>query len=344
MKLSWAEKVQAVADTRKAANQPVWDMISALNQTRDLPREEKNAYLGQLYAALSDKDVSQATVDQSAKFQVGTSFRSSMNNLRRIKARLRSFGISIFPGGNPKLKDRAFASSLGIPVPTTYAENVSIGEIELLPRTIVKPVKGSSSMGVFYIDDELRAYSMRSSKSYASFKEAGAEIRTYEAQISFDRWLVEEAILTDKGKPANDFKVYAFYGVAGMYLEIDRTTSGVAKYATYDQAGELIGLGPRQESFSGNGIPKDLSSYVEKMSLASPVPFLRFDFHHGHDGVYLGEITPHPGGTYAGQLYDSVDTMLGHHFADAEARLVLDLLNGKDFPEFHAAYGEVLPQ
>jgi hypothetical protein len=338
MTSSWAERVRAAVQARQAANEPVWDLIDAINREKGLLPEDRDAYLGALYGVLSDKDVTQSTATQSAQFDMGTSFRSHINDLRRVKARLRGLGLSIFPGGNPKLKDRAYANSLGVPVPQTYVENIKLQEIQIIPGTIIKPVSGSSSLGVFFVDAQGKIHSIRTSETYESLDEASAEIDKYKDQISSNRWLVEEAILASTGKPAHDIKVYAFYGKPGMFLEIARGAGRTAKYATFDENGSQIGLGPRQESFPGTGLPEEIYTYVTKLSLAAPVPFLRLDFHKGADAVYLGEITPHPGGTYAGQLYENVDAMLGQHFADARARLIRDLLRGKKFPEFQAAY------
>lgn len=336
--MSWTERVQTVADERMAANKPVWDLIHKLNRDKELSSSEKHSYLKALYGSLSDKDVTQALVSEAATYQTGTSFRSSINDLRRVKSRMRKLGMNLFPGGNPKLKDRSFAAALGIPVPKTYSENVSFAKIELIPDSVLKPLQGSSSRGVFYVDQELKLHSIKNSIVYDSLQEAKAEVVEYKNLISANRWLLEEAILTSSGQPANDFKVYAFYGVAGMFLEIDRRQGSTTKYTTYDHSGRQIELGPGYLSVSGSGIPQGLRTMVEKLSSAAPVPFLRLDFHHGEKGIYLGEITPHPGGTYSGELFEDVDNMLGQHFADAKARLYVDLLNGKRFPEFRAIY------
>lgn len=337
--MSWPKRVQEVADARTAANKPVWDLIDGLNKDENLSSAEKQEYLSALYGSLSDKDVTQALVSEAAAYQVGTSFRSSINDLRRVKSRMRKRGLNIFPGGNLKLNDRAFAAALGIPVPNTFAEDVPLAEIELISDSVLKPMRGSSSRGVFYVDSSLRLHSIKTSKTYASVHEARTEISEYKDRISANRWLLEEAILTSEDRPANDLKVYAFYGVAGMFLEIDRHFQSGPKYATYDHVGHEIELGPAYQSFSGSGIPGGVRAMVEKLSLAAPVPFLRLDFHHGKKGTYLGEITPHPGGTYSGELFESVDKMLGHHFSEAKARLYADLLNGKVFPEFRLSYG-----
>ncbi|MDR7346916.1 ATP-grasp fold amidoligase family protein [Enteractinococcus fodinae] len=292
-----------------------------------------------LYDSLSDKDVRQDIVMDAVKFGVGTSFRASMNALRRTKSYARAMGQDIFPGGNDKLRDRAFGEALGIAVPKTYKKDARLEDVELIPRTILKPLKGSSSLAVFYVDDSCTLHSVRSSKTYASLAEADREIRRYKDHITVDRWVVEEAILDAANKLANDFKVYSFYGFAGMFLEIDRSSSAKPRYATYNANGEVIKRNSREITFEGTGVPPSIYELSNRISLASPVPFLRLDFHIGAEALYLGEITPHPGGVHAGAIYEELDQRLGRYFAEAEARLYLDLLNGKTFPEFRQAYG-----
>lgn len=87
-----------------------------------------------------------------------------------------------------------------------------------------------------------------------------------------------------------------------------------------------------------SGFPKILLEYAQRISLASPVPFLRIDFLSAQNQVVLGEITPHPGGTYAGQLFDEADKELGQMYYEAEARLYLDLLSGKKFSDYFDCY------
>lgn len=78
--------------------------------------------------------------------------------------------------GNPKLKDREFGKALGIPVPKIYASSVNLTNEELVPNSILKPVQGSSSKAVFYVDEALKLHSVRSSEVYDSLEQARTEI------------------------------------------------------------------------------------------------------------------------------------------------------------------------
>src|SRR5690625_1218562 len=232
--MSWSSHVQEVVRQREAANEPVWKSIRELKRDASVDPQERAHYLAKLYGSLSDKDVTQSLNPDAVKYDVGVSFRSSINDLRRVKDRMKKLGTNIFPGGNPKLKDRAFAERLGVPVPKFYQENVRFSDIQLVANSVVKPVAGSSALGVFVVDGQRQLRSVRTGKTYESLEAAWVEISKYENRISSDRWISEEVILSDSERPANDLKVYAFYGIAGMFLEIDRYTDSVPRHATYD--------------------------------------------------------------------------------------------------------------
>lgn len=333
------ERVLHAVRARNSVNEPIWKLIKEVKKADKISENERNHFLGILFASLSDKDIIETLANDAMDYGAGTSFRSSINSLQRKKQRLQVLGLDIFPGDNPKLKDRNFASSLGVPVPRTYFESVPLDEIELLPNSILKPVEGVASKGVFFVTESGDLRSIKTSQTYSSIADASEEINRYAASISTDSWILEEAILNDSNMPANDFKVFSFYGVAGMFLEIDRFLESETRYATYTESGRQIERGPNYKSFVGSGIPDGIREMSYALSIAAPVPFLRLDFHYGDSGLYLGEITPRPGGTYAGDQFEEIDRMLGDHFADAEARLYADLLNGKKFPAFRAAYG-----
>jgi hypothetical protein len=333
-----SDRVTEAVKNRVHANYPVWKLIDEIKKDNTLKREERVKHLAQLYGVLSDKDVLERTANDVLEYSVGTSFRSNITDLRRTKHKMKSLGTNIFPGGNPKLKDREFASKLGVSVPQTYQKNVPLHDIVLRPKSIIKPVSGAGSSGVFFIDESLRFHSMKTSHIHETLQDAQTEIRRFRKKSAPDKWISEEAILTLDNKPASDMKVYSFYGAVGLVLEIDRATRSSNALAAYTASGKQIELGPKYRSFSGSGLPEGIMELSEKMSLAAPVPFLRLDFHNGAKGPYLGEITPHPGGTYSGDLNDDVDKMLGELFADAKARLYIDLLNGKTFPEFRQVY------
>lgn len=336
--MGWQDRVDELSKKRLDANGPVWDLISKIKEDRSLRAETQERYLAKLYNALSDKDVRQEMVMDSTKFEIGTSFRASLNHLRRTKDFMHRYGTSLFPGDNDKEKDRIFGGLLDIAIPENFQLDVPLKHIELVPQSILKPLIGTSSFAVFYVNHDLRLRSVRTARNYESLEEAYGEIRRFGEHISSNRWVVEEAILGPTGEPANDFKVFSFYGTVGMALEIDRTSSQQPRIAAYDENGNHIKRNLLEHTFKGSGIPSGAYEIADKISLASPVPFLRIDFHIGEDRIYLGEITPQPGGMHADRIYENLDRSLGRHFAEAEARLYIDMLDGKPFSEFREAY------
>ena len=153
-------------------------------------------------------------------------------------------------------------------------------------------------------------------------------------------WIVEEAILDEDGELAPDIKAYMFYGEPGVYIEIRRgaTGDGKVEHSVYDAKCNKMEFSPHYSPWEGRGVPNGLTELAQRISIHAPVPFLRIDFLAGAEGSVLGEITPHPGGTYAGDLYDDVDKELGKLFLDAQARLAIDLLEGKTFDDYFAVY------
>ncbi|WP_457942088.1 ATP-grasp fold amidoligase family protein [Vreelandella alkaliphila] len=275
----------------------------------------------------------------------GDSFVSSLITLRKIKEYLRRLGLNIAVGQNYKTKqqDLAFASSLGVRVPSIYQEGCSYDELILLPNTVIKPARGSSSRGCFIVDGDLNLRSVKTGKIYIDKSQAWSEVEDYIDFISLGEWQVEEFI-SKKGKPAHDLKVCCFYGVPGFYLEIDRSSKPV-KSCLYDSDQKFVSFQDEpgfyiseNMVFKGKGVPQEAVELSRIISLNSPVPLLRIDFLVGDDGLYLGEITPNPG-RYAGAYSDKLDNTLGTFFNKSWARLLADLIAGKRFDIYQSIYG-----
>ena len=337
---------QALADHHEA-KRAIWRLIREVQTDSTVGKKERENALNELYGVLSDKDIKQFFVTDSTDYQIGTSFRSSMNSLLRLKHHMKLHGYEVAPRDNSKTKDREFAARFGIPVPQTLVSSIPPEALELIPNSILKPVRGSSSKGVFFVDSDLKLHSFWSGKSYATFSQAQGEIQQHVSAISENEWMVEEVILGADGQPANDLKVYTFYGVPGMFLEMKRqrprgSTSGVLHYVS-DSNREPMARGPNDRYFEGTPVPDEVIEKARILSLQSPVPFLRIDFHLGSEECYLGEITPQPGAIHAEEFYEEVDKKLGQMFADAQARLYIDLLNGKDFSTYFSVYDVTSP-
>ena len=152
-------------------------------------------------------------------------------------------------------------------------------------------------------------------------------------------WIVETMVGTYE-QPAHDLKVFAFYGEPVLLEEIRRNVGEEAKnlFCFYLPDGEKTIVDRKREMFDGQGFPRQVLEYATLISKNTPAPFVRVDFLCAGNDVMLGEITPHPGGTYHGQLFERIDKMLGEKFLEAEGRLAADLLRGKDFNLYLETY------
>lgn len=318
----------------------IWRLIRTIQRDPSLSLSEKDLSLSALYEVLSYKDIKQHFVMDGIKHDIGVSFRSSMANMMRVKRRLKDIDHSIAPGGNDKQADLAFAEHFGVPTPKTYSKNVPTASLALEPGTIIKPTSGANSRGVFLVNGDRSLFSIKTQEVYPTLDEASAELAS---PLDRTRWIVEQAILDKHGVLARDMKIYMFYGFPGLFIEIERGTGsgGRSRYATYNHEQKPVVVNNRYEMMEGSGVPSDVLPYAETLSLNSPVPFLRLDFLSGTTGSYLGEITPHPGDTYAGDLRDQVDRKLGEYFLEAEARLFADLLAGKQFDAYLSIYSSL---
>lgn len=194
-------EIEKAVKQRRKANEPIWRLIRRVNHSDELTEPQKEKMLRELYQSLTSEDLRERDIYEARRYEVGVSYRAGVLEVQRVKKAMNQYGLSIFPGGNPKIKDRAFASALGVPVPITYQQSVPLSSILLRPNTILKPVEGAASKGVFYIDKNLDLRSVKSSKTYPTIYKAREEIANYSGSISGDRWILEQAILDKDGDP-----------------------------------------------------------------------------------------------------------------------------------------------
>lgn len=315
--------------------------LQEVRSSETLPEEERRRMLSTLYAQLGMQDVKQEFVLDVNTYDVGVSFRAQMVRLMHLKESLSAQGYELSPRENDKMRDRAFAERLGIPTPPLLFRDVPTSEVVLEPNSIIKPTVGESARGVFYVRPDLRLVSLKTRNVYATFAEAAAEYGRWSGASPDSRWIGERAVLEENGKPARDVKVFMFYGEVGLFVEILRSQDRGSRNltATYGETGRRIAYRDTDDPYRDEDIPEGVVDLATRLSLASPVPFLRVDFLIGADGPVLGEITPHPGGTYAGDAHDDVDRRHGRMFLEADARLTIDFLNGKKFGAYLDAYG-----
>lgn len=215
----------------------------------------------------------------------------------------------------------------------------AIYTIETLPEreaSVVKPVDAAGARGVYLIHNENDIFDVRKAKRLTSFTELKEAMKEdlKSAAVEEDAWLVEELIYENKSEklPARDIKFYSFYGKVALILEIIRDPE--IRHTWWTRDGKRITTNKYEASLlAGQGVSEREIERVEQLSEAIPAPFLRIDFLQGETGLVFGEFTPKPGN------YDdfdqTTDAWLGDYFIEAEQRLVEDLLQGKNFPEYH---------
>lgn len=338
--MKYSQEIDRAVRAHRKSLEGIWATLSKVRASSALSTEERDQALELLYAPLSSKDIRQEFVSDGRKFDIGVSFRSSMSNMIRMKSRLRAHGWNLAPGGNDKAKDARFARRVGVPSPRAIAEGLEAAEVTLVPGTIIKPQEGADARGVFYVSSDCLLRSVRTGVVYDSLASASSEYAKALHSREPIKWSIEEAVLDGEGRLAPDLKVYMFYGKPAMFLEIRRGAGGVGRdvFAGYDAQGIPMPVSPKRDTEGQLGVPADVAPKAIAVSENSPVPFLRVDFLAGASECQLGEITPHPGGIYAGGLFEDLDRRLGECFLDAEARLLIDLLNGKRFSDYFDVY------
>lgn len=319
----------------------IFEFLRFVRFSKEIP---SSSQLLKLYRALDPRDLGTLMMSDYRNAGGGVSFSQQINRLILLKSELSEIGVqNLAPSSNLKDRDHSFAKNFGVPVPKHYGLFDSWREIPLIPNTIVKPYVGSSSNGVFFVNEEKHIHSVKNGVCYFSLEEAiVSEDIEKNINVSFDKWIVEQAVIGQGGGIAPNLKVFSFYGECAMFLEVLFPTamSEKTRKSACDSAGRRLKLAFEGEEEAVPVIPDEARRYCECISLESPVPFLRIDFLKGHDGLYLGEITPHPGPIYrGGDLTPELDQELGRAYLRAEARLYRDLLNGKQFDTYRQVYG-----
>lgn len=235
---------------------------------------------------------------------------------------------------NQKKYGFALVKKLGADQPVRHALGEPLRAVRLKPNTVIKPLSATTSWGAYYVFSQDQIVSIRDGRRLGSYPALLAELEGLlkSGRVNMDAWIVEALLLGPQGHPARDLKVYAFYGRAALALEVDRSPSKPL-YCWWARNGEMVDTG-KYRGHTFLGVPPDQSTFglAETLSLAVPLPFIRIDFLVSTGGAYFSEFTPRPGG-YDG-FNGTWDQILGREFAQANARLLIDVLEGKKYPEY----------
>ena len=250
----------------------------------------------------------------------------------------KALGFSIEDSIDDKHFGQRFVRELGFKVPEVHQRDITLTEVRLRAGTVVKPMKGSGSRGVFSVVAEDVIHSLESGRtlcSLAVLRDAMAKHQSRSGQPV--RWMVEELVLGPAGHLPNDIKMFTFYGKVAMIHEAKRMPK---KFCYYDRNGKKINAG-REEGllFEGTGFSEEYVSLAEEIGSLIPSPFVRIDFLKSASGPVFCEFTPRPGNFH---MYNArTDRWLGKCFVEARARLTADLIKGKKFVEFERFLGEM---
>lgn len=226
-----------------------------------------------------------------------------------------------------------FASSLGLPLPECLINGVELEQIEPAPLSVVKPDSGSGGAGVYLYFNATKIWNIKEKKYLSSFSDVKNDAASLKGS---KKWRLEKMITDVKGRPANDFKFYCFYGRCPLVLEVARFPD--TRYCWHILDSDFYGtIGKYSEQlFEGTAIEGKHISIAEWVSKKIPAPFMRVDFYLGSgDQMCFGEFTPKPGSFH--DFSRHADRWLGRHFVSAEARLYNDFAHGVRYPEFNEA-------
>lgn len=298
---------------------------------------DPDVYLDALTAAAPD-DLTQPAMSHLARRGELTPADSFW---RSIVARRRKKQLGVLPEqylGVDKAWDREFAVAAGMPVAEVhFAGGFTQALAHLRPGTVLKPLRANESAGVFFVLGDGEIVSVATTERLGSV----ADIRAVAARQlggppKDHRWRVQELVLGADGLPARDMKIYSFYGVVPLIVEIRRFPR--VEYAYFD--GDLRPVVPGHKPLPAFADPADTTvdrgglcpaklAQARALSLELPVPFMRIDFHNAPDELVFCEFSSVP--SRSDLWKPEYDALLGRLYHEAEVRLTADLLAGRRF-------------
>ncbi|GAB2581249.1 ATP-grasp fold amidoligase family protein [Nitrincola alkalisediminis] len=269
-------------------------------------------------------------------------FSKSFKFQRIVNSSLMASMVSSRNRINSKAGGKDFCAELGCRLPKTYLTNASYSDVRKFDFSVIKngfvlkPVFGAQSKNVHGLLQNKSGVvkDVFSGKTFSSIDHALTSIA--QNSPSGLKWEVEELILNSEGDCSYDVKFYTFYGKVVLVLQVNRWEKR-REDVFFDRNGNLVQAKISRYYRSDGKIVNPLFNerdieLVEKLSTEIPFPFCRIDFLAGREGLYFGELTFNAGG--AGSFYDEWDKVLGEEFVLAKNRLILDLLNNKEFKTY----------
>jgi len=198
---------------------------------------------------------------------------------------------------------------------------------DVLPSSFVaKPATGSSSRGVFVMrrskdgvfDDLMKGRRWTAEDLVRQYEKLPSNWH----HVLNDEVLIEE-VVESRGRPSYDWKVYAFRGEIALIEQIDRL-GGATRFRHYlpDWTPALhawSGRYDREDPLDAPVRPDELLQTAAAVSSALPLPFVRVDLYESDTQVFVGELTPFPGGSV--EHSPAWDRILGEAWERGEADL-----------------------
>ena len=337
--LSTAEVLDLVARADQAMEAKLGKMLTP--RARRAGGEDHREQLRQLLDAASPHHVRDVMLHRmrAEKLYVGRSL-SFMGSIV-AKTEVGRLGGKL-PGWPLSNKQRAydFLDILGIRRPATPGKPTPFEELELTAGTVVKPARGSGSLGCYLVFGEEDIVHVKDGEKFTTRDQLQQHAfrvlqdKSSATSASQDLWTVEELILhdTEGHQPAIDLKFWTFYGEVAFISEINRHPE--TRWDFWSREGRRIDppghwRGPLHE---GIGVAPEHVELVEQISLEIPYPFMRIDMLMGENELVFGEFTPRPGSSNV--LTPEWDRRMGEMWGLAENRIQQDMLAGKDFAAY----------
>jgi hypothetical protein len=220
-----------------------------------------------------------------------------------------------------KLKGYKLANKLNIKKAIIYGIYQNINDVywcNIPEDFVIKPQSGCSTNGVYPLVykgkgvyfDLLRKTTLPLKKYMKLYSEGERHSKSL--------WIEE---LLSEPLPY-DWKLYAFNGKIGLIRQFNRNEKpATAKcYDTDWNEVKVFGTAyKKNDDLPKPMFPDELIFTAEKLSKAVRYPFVRVDLYENSNGVYFGEITPHP--AHAFQLSKKYDEYLDSLWTEAEREL-----------------------
>lgn len=267
----------------------------------------------------------------------GPSFTTRYAGARRVSSMARELG-GREPVWDINRKQDAYrwVDALGVRHPMVIGEFPDVSSLDwssLPDRCVIKPASGAGGIGVFLLERRGDTWQELRTARPVTPEVVTAQLVTLARGKKGPAPVIVEEMVTDSRRPGTapvDWKFYTFFGAAPVAVAKAPTTEGPGQVRTrwkmFDSSWSDLG----RDAFTGRDYdatiapPRNraaLQAMAVHISAAVPRSFLRVDLYDDDRGPLFGELTPQPGGR---QLFRrDIDALLGRHWEEAEARLLL---------------------